>query len=70
MTVTPGGAAPPKDHLRPFQVVAASELDPGRVKEWIAGGERLMVAVDGSELGRARGGPHCMTMALHREEPG
>jgi arginine deiminase len=26
-----------------------------------------MVAIDGGELGRARGGPHCMTMALHRE---
>ena len=70
LTVTPGVTSPPKDHLRPFQVVPAAELDPARVKEWMASGERLMVAVDGSELGRARGGPHCMTMALHREEPG
>ena len=70
LTVTPGGAAPPKDHLRPFQVVRAAELDAARVKGWMESGERLMVAVDGSELGRARGGPHCMTMALHREELG
>jgi arginine deiminase len=68
LTVTPGVTAPPREHLRPFHVVPAAELDASRVQEWMRSGERVMVAVDGSELGRARGGPHCMTMALHREE--
>jgi arginine deiminase len=67
LLATPGKARPGGDHLRPFHVVHANDLTPSRAKELIAGGERVMVCIDGGELGRARGGPHCMTMALHRE---
>jgi arginine deiminase len=68
LLATPGKRRAPADHLRPFQVVHASELTARRARELVRGGERLMVSIDGGELGRARGGPHCMTMALHREE--
>lgn len=66
LSVTPGGRAP-ADHLRPFQVLHASDLTPKKAKALLGSGERVMVCIDGGELGRARGGPHCMTMALYRE---
>ncbi|MFT3764347.1 MAG: arginine deiminase family protein [Minicystis sp.] len=67
LLATPGKRRAPADHLRPFRVIHASELTPRRARELVQGGERVMVCIDGGELGRARGGPHCMTMALHRE---
>jgi arginine deiminase len=68
LLATPGKRRAPPDHLRPFRTVHASELTPRKAKELIRGGERVMVCIDGGELGRARGGPHCMTMALVRED--
>lgn len=67
LLATPGHARAPSDHLRPFRVLPAPELTPRRAKELIGAGERVMVCIQGGELGRARGGPHCMTMALYRE---
>jgi arginine deiminase len=67
---TPGHARAPADHLRPFRVLWAADLTPARARELIEGGERVMVCIEGGELGRARGGPHCMTMALEREPEG
>jgi arginine deiminase len=67
LLATPGHASAPADHLRPFRMIHANDLTPRRARELVGGGERVMVAIDGGELGRARGGPHCMTMALHRE---
>ncbi len=65
--VTPGHRRVPPDHLRPFRVLHAADLTPRRARALVSSGERVMVCIDGGELGRARGGPHCMTMALHRE---
>lgn len=67
LIATPGKRRAPSDHLRPFLVVHASELGPDLARELVRGGERVMAVIDGGELGRARGGPHCMTMALYRE---
>jgi arginine deiminase len=70
LVVTPGHARAPAEHLRPFRVLHASDLTERKARELVGGGERVMVCIDGGELGRARGGPHCMTMALHREADG
>lgn len=67
LVATPGRRRAPKDHLRPFHVVPADDLTARRARELVQGGERVMVTIDGGELSRARGGPHCMTMALVRE---
>lgn len=67
LLATPGKRRAPADHLRPFKVIHASDLTHKLARDLVRGGERVMVCIDGGELGRARGGPHCMTMALHRE---
>ena len=70
LVATPGHAQAPAEHLRPFQTLAAAELTASRARALIDAGERVMVCIEGGELGRARGGPHCMTMALVREAEG
>jgi arginine deiminase len=70
LVVTPGHKKTPPAHLRPFQVLHAADLTARKARALIAGGERVMVVIEGGELGRARGGPHCMTMALVRAPEG
>jgi arginine deiminase len=67
LVVTPGHRRAPADHLRPFRVLHAADLTPREARALVSSGERAMVCIDGGELGRMRGGPHCMTMALVRE---
>ncbi len=57
---------PDPTHCRPFQTLDARGLDEKQVGGLIGNGDRVLVCLDSSELGRARGGPHCMTMALSR----
>jgi len=50
-----------------FRVVTSVDFLTGdeRVKE----GERAIITFEGSELVRAGGGPRCMTLPVHREDP-
>ncbi|MFI5242766.1 MAG: arginine deiminase family protein [Gemmatimonadales bacterium] len=50
-----------------FRVVSSVDFLTGdeRVKE----GERAVITFEGSELVRAGGGPRCMTLPVHREDP-
>lgn len=50
-----------------FRVVSSADFLTGddRVKE----GERAIITFEGSELVRAGGGPRCMTLPVHREDP-
>ncbi|MDQ2766210.1 MAG: arginine deiminase family protein [Gemmatimonadota bacterium] len=50
-----------------FRVVSSVDFLTGdeRVKE----GERAIITFEGSELVRAGGGPRCMTLPVHREDP-
>ena len=50
-----------------FRVVTSADFLTGddRVKD----GERAIITFEGSELVRAGGGPRCMTLPVHREDP-
>jgi arginine deiminase len=50
-----------------FRVVSSVDFLTGdeRVKD----GERAVITFEGSELVRAGGGPRCMTLPVHREDP-
>ncbi|MEO6210786.1 MAG: arginine deiminase family protein [Gemmatimonadaceae bacterium] len=50
-----------------FRVVSSVDFLTGdeRIKE----GERAIITFEGSELVRAGGGPRCMTLPVHREDP-
>jgi arginine deiminase len=50
-----------------FRVVSSADFLTGdeRVKD----GERAVITFEGSELVRAGGGPRCMTLPVHREDP-
>jgi arginine deiminase len=50
-----------------FRVVTSVDFLTGdeRVKD----GERAIITFEGSELVRAGGGPRCMTLPVHREDP-
>jgi arginine deiminase len=50
-----------------FRVVSSADFLTGddRIKD----GERAVITFEGSELVRAGGGPRCMTLPVHREDP-
>ena len=50
-----------------FRVVTSADFLTGddRVKD----GERAIITFEGSELVRPGGGPRCMTLPVHREDP-
>jgi arginine deiminase len=50
-----------------FRVVTSVDFLTGdeRVKD----GERAIITFEGAELVRAGGGPRCMTLPVHREDP-
>jgi arginine deiminase len=50
-----------------FRVVTSADFLTGdeRVKD----DERAVITFEGSELVRAGGGPRCMTLPVHREDP-
>jgi arginine deiminase len=50
-----------------FRVVSSVDFLTG--DERIKDGERAVVTFEGSELVRAGGGPRCMTLPIHREDP-
>jgi arginine deiminase len=50
-----------------FRVVTSSSFLAG--EERVKDGERAIITFEGSELVRAGGGPRCMTLPVHREDP-
>ena len=50
-----------------FRVVTGVDLPHGRRAR--EEGERAVITFEGSELVRAGGGPRCMTLPVHREDP-
>lgn len=50
-----------------FRVISSADFLTG--DERVRDGERAVITFEGSELVRAGGGPRCMTLPVHREDP-
>jgi arginine deiminase len=53
---------------RGFRVVAAEDVLLGREEVALDAGERVCLLIDSYEISRARGGPHCLTHPLVRDD--
>ncbi len=51
---------------RGFRVVAPADFI-ANAPLWMSGDERVVVAIDGFELSRGRGGPRCLTLPVQRD---